>query len=473
MDKLRKSFAIILAIITIFTVFSVAMPVFAAEYAQKQAINENQQKVYTLIDANTDTYIYDTVWKDKLISYNGQTITYDAVGNPTNYMGNTLTWTMGRQLASFGNNTYTYDENGIRTSKTVNGVTTKYYLDGTRLIELTDGNDTLHFNYDREGEAIGFTHYFLSTGVDDPVMIEYVYIKNAMGDVIGITNPSGSMLVSYEYDPWGKLISVESNFGPYDRDISLLNPLRYRGYIYDDETGLYYLQSRYYDPEIGRFINSDDVHYMGLKQTELSYNTFAFCNNNPINNSDDYGFVANSLGKFIDSVIIASYVHCFLLNILKSSEITYPKFITRYNTGLYKLTVVYKNNQKKFRKLSLIFGDRIAWKNHSSVYNNESSIFILHFSQIINEESAKLGTTQKADALYIQFITSFLAITLIHYGIKASFAKKVYNAVWGSRGLDPRHSLGYYAFKVQDDREHNGSYAYSLKLNMVVTLKNV
>lgn len=86
------------------------------------SLDENNEKVYTLIEANTDTYVYDETWKDKLISYNGQSITYDAVGNPTNYMGNTLTWTMGRQLASFGSNTYTYNEEGIRTSKTVNGV---------------------------------------------------------------------------------------------------------------------------------------------------------------------------------------------------------------------------------------------------------------------------------------------------------------------------------------------------------------
>ena len=204
-------------------------------------------------------------------------------GNPTSYLGHNLTWTMGRQLASFDDITYTYDENGIRTSKTSNSETTKFYLDGTRLVEQTDGTNTLHFNYDRNGEVIGFTHYYLSTGYDDPIMAEYIYVKNAQGDIVGITDPSGKMKVSYTYDPWGRLINIESDLDQYERDIAALNPLRYRGYYYDTETGLYYLQSRYYDPETGRFINCDDVNYIGVTGMEISYNPFAYCTNEPIN----------------------------------------------------------------------------------------------------------------------------------------------------------------------------------------------
>ena len=120
-------------------------------------------------------------------------------------------------------------------------------------------------------------------------MCEYIYVKNAQGDVVGIYNSLGDLKVSYTYDPWGKLLSVESDFDQYERDVSLLNPFRYRGYYYDDETGLYYLQSRYYDPEVGRFINADDVRYIGATQTELSYNAFAYCENDPVNNSDPTG----------------------------------------------------------------------------------------------------------------------------------------------------------------------------------------
>ena len=206
----------------------------------------------------------------------------------------TLNITLWGVRASFDGITYTYNEDGIRTSKTVDGITTKYYLDGTRLIEQSNGTDTLHFNYDRNGEAIGFTHYYLSTGYDDPTMCEYIYVKNAQGDVVGIYNSLGDLKVSYTYDPWGKLLSVESDFDQYERDISLLNPFRYRGYYYDDETGLYYLQSRYYDPEVVRFINADDVDFLGATKTLLSYNAFAYCENDPVKAKDENGLVSQN-----------------------------------------------------------------------------------------------------------------------------------------------------------------------------------
>lgn len=254
------------------------------EYAV--TVDKNGEKVYTLIEANTDTYVYDETWKDKLISYNGQTITYDAVGNPTNYMGNALTWTMGRQLSSFGNISYTYNEDGIRTSKTSNGITTKFYLDGTNIIEQTDGATTLYFFYDSVGEIVGFKYN----------VNNYLYIKNSMGDIVGIADAAGNLIASYAYDPWGKVTSVTGS----NTAIGELNPFRYRGYYYDSDIQLYYLQSRYYDPEIGRFINSDDVSYIGITTSELSYNPFAYCVNNPTNKVDSTG----TLSTFVIVCII-------------------------------------------------------------------------------------------------------------------------------------------------------------------------
>ena len=238
------------------------------------SLDENNQKVYTLIEANTDTYGYDETWKDKLISYNGQTITYDAVGNPTNYMGNALTWTMGRQLATFGDISYTYNESGIRTSKTSNGVTTKFYLDGTNIIEQTDGTTTLYFFYDSTGEVSGFKY----NGNN------YIYVKNVQGDIVAITDISGNIVTEYSYDPWGKLLSISGN-----TVIGELNPFRYRSYYYDRDIEMYYLQSRYYDAAIGRFINSDDVRFLGTAYTIVSYNAFSYCENNVINFIDSFG----------------------------------------------------------------------------------------------------------------------------------------------------------------------------------------
>ena len=111
----------------------------------------------------------------------------------------------------------------------------------------------------------------------------YYYILNAQGDVVRIVNSSRSVVASYTYDPWGKIISSSGTLAD-------INPLRYCGYYYDSETGFYYLQSRYYDPEIGRFINADS--YASTDATGLlSTNMFAYCENDPVNRSDPSGDV--------------------------------------------------------------------------------------------------------------------------------------------------------------------------------------
>ena len=246
------------------------------------------QKTITVNGAEqTVEYEYDTEWEDKLTSYNGQSITYDAGGNPINYLGNDLTWTMGRQLAEYRDTngtpekeddilySYTYNEDGIRTSKTVDNVTTTYYLDEANIIEQITGNTVLHFYYDSNNEIIGFTY-----GENN-----YFYVKNVQGDITDIVDNCGNVVASYRYDPWGKVLSVTGS----NTEIGNLNPFRYRSYYYDVEIGFYYLQSRYYDPEVGRFINCDDVNYIGASGIEISYNAFAYCENDPVINSDPSG----------------------------------------------------------------------------------------------------------------------------------------------------------------------------------------
>ena len=176
-------------------------------------------------------------------------ITYDEIGNPFAYRdGYAFTWQHGRRLAtvSHGNDSisYTYNPDGIRTSKTVNGTTTKYHVMNGTLLDQTKGNDTIVFLYDEKGNKYGFDY----NGT------KYYYIFNVQGDVIGILNQSGTQIVSYQYDPWGKVLSVS---GSEAATIGQLNPIRYRGYYYDTETGFYYLQSRYYDPTTRRFLNAD------------------------------------------------------------------------------------------------------------------------------------------------------------------------------------------------------------------------
>ena len=111
---------------------------------------------------------------------------------------------------------------------------------------------------------------------------QYFYIRNAQSDIIEILDSDWTQVVSYTYDTWGKLISITG-----DKALGEKNPYRYRGYRYDTETGYYYLQSRYYNPEWGRFLNADGLVSTG--QGFIGYNMFAYCLNSPVNRRDDNG----------------------------------------------------------------------------------------------------------------------------------------------------------------------------------------
>ena len=245
-----------------------------------------------ILTKNGVEYTYgDGVWKDLLTGYGDKTITYDAQGNPVNYLGHTLTWEKGRQLKSFDNVTYTYNANGIRTSKTVNGVKHTYTLDGTKILREVWGDNTLVPLYDNEKSVCGILY-------ND---VPYYFLKNLQGDVIAITDKDGSTAAKYSYDAWGKCTVTQDSSGC---SISTINPYRYRSYYYDEETGLYYVSSRYYDPEIGRFISADDAVYGLLTTTESVRNLFAYCVNNPINMVDRDGHAAaNIIGGIIGGVI--------------------------------------------------------------------------------------------------------------------------------------------------------------------------
>ena len=237
----------------------------------------------------TVNYGYDdTNWKDKLTSYDGQAITYDEIGNPLSYRGYTLTWQNGRQLATLSGNgvtaSYTYDVDGLRTSKTVNGVKHEYYYVGNTLQYEKFGTTELWFFYDADGNPSGVRYKNGSTTTD------YYFVCNWRGDVIRIYDGAGAVVANYNYDAWGSVISVTDANGAAITDsthIANVNPLRYRGYYFDSETGLYYLRSRYYDPAVKRFINADTL--LGANKDILGNNVFAYCSNNPANHSDPTG----------------------------------------------------------------------------------------------------------------------------------------------------------------------------------------
>ena len=218
-------------------------------------------------------------WKDQLTKYNGKAITYDAIGNPLSYNGWTYEWQAGRQLKKMAKSgttaEYAYDHNGLRVRKVVNGVATEYMLHGKLVTGVKKGNEVLKITYDAESR---------------PAMVKYNgawygYVHNLQGDIVGILDNTGAEVVKYTYDAWGKVISVS---GSKAGTLGKANPFRYRGYVYDEETQLYYLRSRYYDPEVGRWINADSV-IAGVGGSIQGYNMFAYCFNNPVNMSDSSG----------------------------------------------------------------------------------------------------------------------------------------------------------------------------------------
>ena len=240
----------------------------------------------------THTYSYDDAdWADLLTAYDGHSLTYDAIGNPLTYYNGSsysMTWARGRRLASVSRGSssasYAYDMDGIRTSKTVNGVTTEFITQNGRVVRQSWSGNVLDFFYDSQQRPYAVTYK-----PADGAAATYYYITNLQGDVVALIDSSGSLAAEYTYNAWGAPLTMPyggAGAGAVWPPIAELNPLRYRGYYYDAETGVYYVSSRYYDPEIGRFINADDTEYLGADGSVLSYNLFAYCMNNPVNRFD-------------------------------------------------------------------------------------------------------------------------------------------------------------------------------------------
>lgn len=160
---------------------------------------------------------------------------------------------------------YVYDENGTRFSKTVNGTTTQFNYVGGLLLSQKTGEEIIFFQYGAGGVPLGFVY----NGT------QYFYVTNQLGDVLGITDDTGDAFVMYSYDEWGNPIQTVTRDNTEEQNkIAQLNPLRYRGYYYDAETGYYYLQSRYYNPEWGRFISADSLIILTIPPASVSMPIF-------------------------------------------------------------------------------------------------------------------------------------------------------------------------------------------------------
>ena len=274
-------------------------------YAYNAYGNMVAKRIWQTIGSETKMieYTYYRYSNGRLKDGSLGTVTYDEIGNPVEYFGNTMTWTRGGMLTGYKNSTFTYDGLGKRTSKTVNGTTVSYTYDSeNRLIKSSDG---MEYYYDGSG-VIAFKYNGML----------YLYKKDIQGNINAILDSNGNVVVQYDYDAWGNHTVSGSNTA-----LGELNPFRYRGYFYDADTGLYYLQTRYYDPCVGIFISPDSVRYAD-PEAATGLNLYAYCNNNPVMYTDPTGrFIMTTamiVGLIIGAVIGATVGGCIAYE--KASE---------------------------------------------------------------------------------------------------------------------------------------------------------
>ena len=248
----------------------------------------------------TVTYTYgDANWRDKLTAVNGSTIRYDAIGNPLNDGTWTYTWQNGRQLQKMQKSGVTaefvYNADSLRVQKTVNGVVTKYTLHGKNVVHMTSGTDELHFFYDAQNRPAVVVY----NGVP------YAYVKSLQGDVIAILDAVGNVVVSYAYDAWGAPIGKS---GALAETLGTVQPFRYRGYVYDEETGMYYLQIRFYSPVLSRFLTNDGEQTLCIDYECITdRNLKNYCGNNPVNRKDEGGDFWALIGAAVGAIISAGF----------------------------------------------------------------------------------------------------------------------------------------------------------------------
>ena len=355
---------------------------------------DNTHWAFKPTETTTNTLGYsNSQWGDLLTSYNGTAITYDGIGNPLSYYNGTsytFTWE-GRRLVGAVKGTKTmsfaYNDEGIRTSKTVNGVTTTYYVNGGQIVAETTNTRTIVYIYDATGSPIGMM--YRTTSYAEGAFDIFWYEKNLQGDIIAIYNNVGTKLATYTYtDAWGNFTVSYSNGGASTG--AQYNPFRYRGYYYDTDLGMYYLQSRYYDAKICRFISADG--YVSTGQGILGNNMFAYCNNNPVNRVDLTGSISFKKMVVFFAVIAGLIIvstgvnHCINLANEKKIET--------------ELSDSYTQDEAK-----------VAIDNYLSKYNNDSQIVQLEYTDAGFKIIGSYLVISRYDRQYVSMILSRTNLT--------------------------------------------------------------
>ena len=342
-------------------------------------------------------YYEDKQWCDKLTRVNNTGyITYDEIGNPLNYRdGMSFTWRNGRWLSTTTLNdgtkvTYRYNANGMRTQKQVGSKVTDYYYDSNNnlIAEKTD-NATLFFYYDTENSPVALSYNGKM----------FYYVKNLQGDIVKILDEDGNEKANYVYNAWGNILSQSND------ELSSINPLRYRGYVYDEDTTMYYLQTRYYDPTTGRFINADDTAFISSSGTAIGDNIYTYCENDPVNNVDYTGQWFHSLKTFklkisakqqeVENYKAMGYRTMYLKTLKQHSRL---KYLLACAENVYKTnknivskfnSYIYGQADKKYG--ALLFGD--------STVNNNGCVSIAIYNALF-----RIGKKQSLTQIIVELI---------------------------------------------------------------------
>mgnify|MGYP003303447523 CR=1 FL=1 len=373
-------------------------------------IARKSEYVYTTGDLgealSTVSYTYDNTWKDKLTSYGTTAVQTDAMGNPLNYVSKnvlgeavsgTLEWN-GRQLSAAVRNgsryEYEYNSDGLRTSikeyNSRNELVSVYYyfwdngkLTGYYYDDQTSANDaTIKMIYDCEDKPVGYELINEDENFREFMMFE----KNLQGDIVGVINGEGEKVLAYSYDAWGNVTTTILGGVIETVKAILYTPITYRGYMYDFQLGLYYLQSRYYNPTYGRFLNADSIMKTG---EPLGANIFAYCGNNPVNYVDYEGRDAIDF-ETIRNALYAIVLVVALEKILKDKNLSYilsyePVSINYSETiaGIYDLSITFLSESNisynTYYSVKISIGTVQSWWYYcdlfESIYDSDWSLF--------------------------------------------------------------------------------------------------